>query len=42
MLNSDDIEKIMEMLNIQLERIDDRMTRLAISSTMRGYLNLYK
>lgn len=42
MLTNQQINDIMEMLNIQLERVDDEMTRLAISSSLRNYLNLYK
>jgi hypothetical protein len=42
MLSNQQINDIMEMLKIQLERVDDEMTRLAISSSMSNYLNLYK
>jgi hypothetical protein len=42
MLTNEQINDIMEMLNVQLARVDDVMTRLAISSSMSNYLNLYK
>jgi len=42
MLTNKQIDDIIEMLNIQLARVDDEMTRLAISSSMSNYLNLYK
>ena len=42
MLSNEQIDDIMKMLDIHLARIDDEMTRLAISSSMRNYLSLYK
>lgn len=42
MLTNEQIDEIVKMLNIHLTRIDDRMTRLAISSSLRGYLTLFR
>lgn len=42
MLTNQQIDEIMAMLRIQLSRVDDEMTRMAISSSLRNYLSLYQ